>query len=75
MGNVNGTLAEITKIGNYAIPAFGAFLTATLAGIILKISSKWTSNCSEFCTIYGGISLGKLYPSNFLPSISARSTK
>lgn len=31
MGNSNGALAEVTKIGNYAIPAFGAFLTAALA--------------------------------------------
>lgn len=31
MGNPNGALAEVTKIGNYAIPAFGAFLTAALA--------------------------------------------
>jgi len=31
MGNSNDVLAEVTKIGNYAIPAFGAFLTAALA--------------------------------------------
>jgi len=31
MGNSNDALAEVTKIGNYAIPAFGAFLTAALA--------------------------------------------
>jgi hypothetical protein len=31
MGNSNDALTEVTKIGNYAIPAFGAFLTAALA--------------------------------------------
>jgi len=31
MSNPNDALAEVTKIGNYAIPAFGAFLTAALA--------------------------------------------
>ena len=31
MSKSNGALGEITKIGNYAIPAFGAFITAALA--------------------------------------------
>lgn len=31
MSNTNDALAEVTKIGNYAIPAFAAFLTAALA--------------------------------------------
>ena len=31
MGDSNNMLSEVTKIGNYAIPAFGAFLTASLA--------------------------------------------
>jgi len=31
MGDFNDALTEVTKIGNYAIPAFGAFLTAALA--------------------------------------------
>ena len=31
MSNPNGLLAELAKIGNYAIPAFGAFVTAALS--------------------------------------------
>lgn len=41
MGNTNDALAEVTKIGNYAIPAFGAFLTASLAvGSFPKTASE-----------------------------------
>ena len=49
MSSPNNSLSEITKIGNYAIPSFGAVITAALAlGSIGTESSKGYAIICDF---------------------------
>jgi NADH:ubiquinone oxidoreductase subunit 4 (subunit M) len=48
MGNSKNALSEVTKIGNYAIPAFSAFLTAALAVGSFPKSAEWQAIIVNF---------------------------
>ena len=48
MGNYKNALSEVTKIGNYAIPAFSAFLTASFAVGSFPKSAEWQAIIVNF---------------------------